>query len=280
MGRDRYVSEHQQYAKRLTELEKRSAQAQRVASKSVHHIGYRLPQLRWHHYKINGERVFKLVFLFGIVLLLALYVISPLSKVKTVTVKGNDQLNQLRIEHATQIYPGRFIWGIWIHQQQICRQTRLRQPRLASVKIKITGPQSVYLTVRENALLGMAHLGQENYAVLADGRLQKVTSKYQVGINYQYFTGHRQALKQVARQLSKLKPAVRDGISTVVYRPTKEMPERIILYMRDGNTVLANQHTVGNKMSYYPAIAANMKQAGVINLQVGAYSYTYGSKDK
>lgn len=281
MARDRYVSEHQQYAKRLAELEKRSAQARRkAAAKPAHHIGYRLPHLRWHFYKTNGERVFKLVFLFGVVLLLMLYILSPLSKVKTVAVQGNDQLSQLRIEHATRVYPGRFIWGVWVHQRQICQQAQLRQPRLAHVKIRVTGPQSICLVVRENALLGTTHLGHQNYAVLANGQLQKVTNHYQVGINYRCFAGHRQALKQVARQLGKLKPAVREGISTVVYQPTKEMPDRIVLYMRDGNTVLANQHTVGKKMSFYPAIAANMKQAGVIDLQVGAYSYAYGSKDK
>ena len=50
--------------------------------------------------------------------------------------------------------------------------------------------------------------------------------------------------------------------------------------MRDGNTVYGDLNTIGDKMGYYPAIAASMKNKGIIDLQVGAYSYDYGSKDK
>ncbi|WP_267202089.1 cell division protein FtsQ/DivIB [Limosilactobacillus kribbianus] len=283
MARDRYVSEHQQYAKRLADLEKRSAQArqkaQAQATSRSQHISRRLPKLRWHHYKTNGERVLKLVIFFGLVLVLMLYILSPFSKVKTVTVTGNKQLPVSQVERATSIHPGRFIWGVWLHQRSICRTARFKQPRIASIQIRVTGLQSVHLTIRENALLGTATLGQQRYAVLANGQLQ-ASAKPAGGISYQGFNQHRGSLKEVARQIGKLKPAVRDGISTINYRPTKQMPNRIVLYMRDGNTVLANLHTVGKKMAYYPAIVANMKNNGVIDLQVGAYSYDYGSQDK
>ncbi|MCH3922502.1 cell division protein FtsQ/DivIB [Limosilactobacillus sp.] len=283
MARDRYVSEHQQYAQRLADLEKRSAQARQKAQKSAadrsQHISHRLPKLRWHHYKTNGERVLKLVAFFGLVLLLMIYIISPLSKVKTVTVTGNKQLPVSQVERATSVHPGRFIWGVWLHQRSICRTARFKQPRIASIRIRVTGPQSVRLTIKENALLGTTTLGKQRYAVLANGHLQ-ASANPAGGISYQGFNKHRALLKEVARQTGKLKPAVRDGISTVTYSPTKQMPNRVVLYMRDGNTVLANAHTVGKKMAYYPAIVANMKNSGVIDLQVGAYSYDYGSQDK
>lgn len=281
MTRDHYVSEHQRYAKRLAELEERSRQAhEKAQQKQVKRpIGRKLPRLRHHHYRKNGERVFKLVMLFGLILLLMLYIISPLSKLQSVDVAGNKELSTEKVERAVKVYPGRFIWGVYFSRQQLCKEARVTQPRIASAKIKITGPQSVKVTVQENPLVGTAKLGNQEYAVLGDGHLQKTTMK-STGIDYRQFSGHRADLELVARQIGKLKLAIRAGISAVVYQPTKQMPDRIVLYMRDGNTVLANKETVGEKMAYYPGIAANMKKNGVVDLQVGAFSYDYGSKDK
>ncbi|HJE26559.1 cell division protein FtsQ/DivIB [Limosilactobacillus pontis] len=280
MTRDHYVSEHQRYAKRLAELEERSRQAhQQRQQPNKKHISKRLPRLRHHHYRKNSERVFKLVLVFGLVLLLMAYIISPLSKLSSVKVVGNKELTATNVEDAVKVYPGRFIWGVYLNRGKLCRQARVTQPRIASAKIRVTGLQSMTVTVRENPLLGTARLGKQVYAVLADGHLQ-VTTMDSTGIDYRQFNGHRADLQLVARQIGKLKPAIRSGISAIVYQPTKQMPNRIVLYMRDGNTVLANKNTVGTKMAYYPGIAANMKQNGVVDLQVGAFSYDYGAKDK
>ena len=280
MPRDHYVSEHQRYAKRLAELEERSRRAHQQAQQPTKkHISKKLPRLRHHHYRKNGERVFKLVLLFGFVLLLMAYIISPLSKLRTVKVVGNKDLTTASVEKAVKVYPGRFIWGVYLDQGRLCQAARVSQPRIASAKIKMTGPKSMTVTVRENPLIGTAKLGKQEYAVLADGHLQ-ATSAHSTGTDYRQFDGHRADLKLVARQIGKLKPAIRTGISAVAYQPTKLMPNRIVLYMRDGNTVLANKNTVGEKMAYYPGIAASMKKNGIIDLQVGAFSYDYGSADK
>ncbi len=122
-------------------------------------------------------------------------------------------------------------------------------------------------------------MNNDTYAVLADGQLQR-TKTADNGIAYKRFDGHKKALAATAAQLGKLKPAIRNGISSVSYQPTKEYPDRVIIYMRDGNTVYGDLNTIGDKMGYYLAIAASMKNKGIIDLQVGAYSYDYGSKDK
>ena len=129
------------------------------------------------------------------------------------------------------------------------------------------------------AVVGIVEIHQHDYNILANGQLQPATSSKN-RISYQGFSKNRPALKKTAIQIGKVKPVVRNGISTIAYRPTKVSPRRLIIYMRDGNTVYADYDTVGKKLPYYPAIAATMKKAGVVDLQVGAFSYSYGSHDK
>ncbi|MBD5805966.1 FtsQ-type POTRA domain-containing protein [Lactobacillus sp. 0.1XD8-4] len=282
MTNGKYAVEHHKYSQRLTELEKRSAAAkQRQEGKKSPkaHIGNKIRGIKVKRYVSNGERVLKLVILFSLILLLMFYIISPYSKVKDIKINGNHDLTRTQVEKKTTVYPGRFIWGVYLNRHKIAQQAKQNSPQIKDVTIKVIGPQSLKLTVKENALLGTAVMNNDTYAVLANGKLQR-TKTADNGIAYKRFDGHREALATTAAQLGKLKPAVRNGISSVNYQPTKNYPDRIIIYMRDGNTVYADLNTVGDKLAYYPAIAASMKDKGVIDLQVGAYSYGYGSKDK
>ena len=279
---DKSAIEHHKYSKRLTELEKRSAAAQQRQQKkkpSKTHVGNKIRGIKIKRYVSNGERVLKLVILFSLNLLFMIYIISPLSKINTLHVTGNHDLTKEQVEKNTNIYPGRFIWGVYLTRHQLIKQAVRKNPQIKSLRIEVTGPQSLRISVKENALLGTAVMNNDTYAVLADGQLQR-TKTADNGIAYKRFDGHKKALAATATQLGKLKPAIRNGISSVSYQPTKEYPDRVIIYMRDGNTVYGDLNTIGAKMGYYPAIAASMKNKGIIDLQVGAYSYDYGSKDK
>lgn len=279
---DKSAIEHHKYSKRLTELEKRSAAAQQRQQKkkpSKTHVGNKIRGIKIKRYVSNGERVLKLVILFSLILLFMIYIISPLSKINTLHVTGNHDLTKEQVEKNTNIYPGRFIWGVYLTRHQLIKQAVRKNPQIKSLRIEVTGPQSLRISVKENALLGTAVMNNDTYAVLADGQLQR-TKTADNGIAYKRFDGHKKALVATAAQLGKLKPAIRNGISSVSYQPTKEYPDRVIIYMRDGNTVYGDLNTIGDKMGYYPAIAASMKNKGIIDLQVGAYSYDYGSKDK
>ncbi|MCC4373699.1 cell division protein FtsQ/DivIB [Limosilactobacillus reuteri] len=279
---DKSAIEHHKYSKRLTELEKRSAAAQQRQQKKKPlktHVGNKIRGIKIKRYVSNGERVLKLVILFSLILLFMIYIISPLSKINTLHVTGNHDLTKEQVEKNTNIYPGRFIWGVYLTRHQLIKQAVRKNPQIKSLRIEVTGPQSLRISVKENALLGAAVMNNDTYAVLADGQLQR-TKTADNGIAYKRFDGHKKALAATAAQLGKLKPAIRNGISSVSYQPTKEYPDRVIIYMRDGNTVYGDLNTIGDKMGYYPAIAASMKNKGIIDLQVGAYSYDYGSKDK
>lgn len=46
--------------------------------------------------------------------------------------------------------------------------------------------------------------------------------------------------------------------------------------MNDGNQVIASIDTFAEKMQYYPSIVSKMNYTGVVDLEVGAYSYPYG----
>ncbi len=47
--------------------------------------------------------------------------------------------------------------------------------------------------------------------------------------------------------------------------------------MNDGNQVILNINNLANQMKYYSQVAKDMDEKGVIDMEVGIYSYPYSS---
>lgn len=269
--------EHQRYAQRLNGLEQKNSTAS--PDPSTERIGKKMPAIHRLRIRTSSIRITLLTTIFGLILLICLYLISPLSKITEVTIIGNHELSSSAIYRATTVHPGRCIWSAFFGQRYLQKQARVNNPQIRTMDITLTGPRTIRLTVTENSLLGMGKLTDGRYAVLSNGHLQVTTSPSR-GIQFNNFAHHKKQLALLGSELGKLKPAIYHDISMITYSPTTNSPHQIIMYMNDGNTVKVNLPEAGSKMKYYPSIAATMKQQGVIDLRVGAYSYPYGSKDK
>ena len=81
----------------------------------------------------------------------------------------------------------------------------------------------------------------------------------------------------MATQFVTLELTLRQNISQITFSPVKDNAKRLVIVMDDGNTVYATQDTFGKKISFYPGIAAQMPDKGIVDLQFGAYSYKYGT---
>ena len=86
-------------------------------------------------------------------------------------------------------------------------------------------------------------------------------------------------LTLLAQQLNLLPNRLLGAISEIHFTPTKSDPTKLLLYMNDGNQVIANAETLAKKLAYYPSIVAKMNYQGIIDLEVGAYSYPKNSNE-
>mgnify|MGYP001068670882 FL=1 len=80
-------------------------------------------------------------------------------------------------------------------------------------------------------------------------------------------------LKLAVTKIQELPTELKKSVSEIHYDPSKVNPDRIKLYMNDGNEVIADLSTLTKKMKYYPQIATKMEQKGIVDLEVGAFSY-------
>ncbi|WP_125682643.1 cell division protein FtsQ/DivIB [Levilactobacillus yonginensis] len=268
----------------MTPWEEYQAQAERKrkqdkAPKWVHkakRIGDKLPRLKHQRNRKLIRRMTILLTTFTVVILAMVYLVSPLSHFKTVRVMGAEALSSKQVQKAVRVRPGDSIYNVVGHQQQLARQAVKRNSRLKTVKIQFRQPNHATIRVVEYATAGYVMKQDRYYEVLENGIVsqQSVTQPKSGTPVYGSFK-RTQKLHRMILQYAKLDSEIKSSISEIQDSPTKDNPNRIHLFMNDGNEVYASIPSFAKKMAYYPSIAAKMKHKGVVNLEVGAYSYAF-----
>lgn len=274
-------NDNQRFSRRLSELAARGVKsAKHIEEHAQEHISADSAHLNHVRKVANRHRLLSIIIPFSIILLFAIFIVSPLSTAKTVEISGNDEVSDQAVMKATGVRPGRYMYDLIDHANVVEKHAKETNHQIASVKIRLTGWRTLRVTITENKILGLVTIGGKQRYLLTNGTWAPVSGKVPNDVTYENFSGHVTELRQTARQLGKLPKATRESISAVQYSPTKTNPQRIKLYMNDGNTVLVKRSSLADKMEYYPSIVSQMSGNGVVDLQMGAYSYGYSDKAK
>ena len=213
--------QHRRYNERLAKLEERSVLALNSRKKKRRpRLKKKIPKVKHLQRRTNLRRVLSIVLPFGLIMAFAIYLISPLARITTVTVSGNRHLTSQQVEAATKVKPGRLIWATLPMSKQRLARIQGRNAQLKSVQISLTGLQSVKITVKEYGIIGLIKTNGKQKLLLSNGQVQPVSGNtLDQYITYGGFSGHQAMLKQTAGNIAKLSPAVRNGISEVTNHP-------------------------------------------------------------
>ncbi|WP_282801285.1 cell division protein FtsQ/DivIB [Secundilactobacillus kimchicus] len=266
----------------LTPWEKyQQAQKQHAAAKKHRpklRIGKKLPKLKQQKERQLSRRMGILIGSFGVVLLIAVYFVSPLSHISAIQVVGNRELTSRQVENVAAVHRGDSIFRVVGKKDQLTASAEKKEPRVRQLSFDISNFNHLKIRVKEYPTAGYVASKGQYQVVLESGVISKETRQQPSG-NYPVYDkfNSQQTLHKMIVQFSQLPDDLKGGISEIQYLPTKSNLERIHAFMNDGNEVYASLSTFAKKMAYYPSIAEKMKTKGVVNLEVGAYSYPFNS---
>lgn len=219
-----------------------------------------------------------LLTVFTTIAMVTLYFILPISRVTSVKINSTYDESKDEILSATGLNYYESLFVVWPKTEAIKEQVKQKVPSVQAVHVLYKGSH-VTVNVRQYPMVGYLKKDGNYYRVTANGavavqKLSGITGKYPVFNNFK----STQVLKTVAQKYTSLPPEIKQGISEIHAIPSRVDPEKIKLYMNDGNQVIAKATTFDRKMKYYSNIAANMDRPGVVDIEVGAYSYPYHKK--
>ncbi|MQS74948.1 cell division protein FtsQ/DivIB [Companilactobacillus halodurans] len=219
-----------------------------------------------------------LIFLIVFIIVLIAYFGSSLSKVRNINVKGVNDLGAQQVIDATKVDDNSILLNVLLHHKSISQTAEKKLPSIQSLSFKTRNLRDLTISVKEHPTLGLIAKNGGYYRIIKNGQVinQKMNAPIGNYPIYSNFSGKR--LNKMSNIYSKLPNNVQTNISEIYNAPTKLNPYRIKIDMNDGNKVVADMRTVKSKLKYYPGMAAQMKQKGVIDLEIGAYSYPFNDK--
>ncbi|MEC1260768.1 cell division protein FtsQ/DivIB [Bacillus swezeyi] len=242
-----------------------------IDKEKVVNIEERIPKIKEQRKQKANRRLITFILLFFTMMLIIIYLQTPISKVSTVEIKGNQNVSKDEIMSLSSIYEGQTeFWSL--NKQKI--EDKIEQNKLvkkAEVSKKL--PNKIAISIEEYKSIAFLQKNNVYYSVLENGTvLPDEVTPTDVGPILNHWTDDDK-LVQMAKQLNSLPDSVKKSISEINYTPKKSNPWLIRLYMNDGYIVTASIKSFAKKMDSYPAIVKELPKGekGIIHLEVATY---------
>lgn len=239
-----------------------------------------LPNFKAYRDKKLRKRLLILVVIFLVPLLGSLYYISPLSKVSAVVVAENPLTPKEALIESSQIVKDERLWPQFFARQRIATAIEKANPRVKKVTITLQQWNQLHLHVEEYSESAYLVKGNDYLPILENGTIlqepQKEVTKGRVIV--ENFTDETLILETL-KQYKELPEEIQDAISQITYAPSKKNEELLTIFMNDGNQVIVGISKLADHMKYYLQVAKEMSEKGVIDMEVGIYSYSYPSNE-
>lgn len=247
-------------------------------NKNIVSIEDRIPKLKEARKKKANRRLVFYMTIFFFLISIIVYLQSPLSEVKTITVHNNSFITDEEITELSGLLDKPNIWAIDFADIE----SKLKDnPVIEEVDVERKLPNTVAITVEEKEIIGIIEDGTNYLPVLHTGEVLD-------SVEYQSFTGEaplligftdEEFLKKMADELYQLPPDILDLISEVYWKPEEGNQNNILLFMNDGFVVKGTIRDFAEGMAVYPSVVSQLdpNTKGIIHIGVGVYFESFES---
>ncbi|HBJ54175.1 FtsQ-type POTRA domain-containing protein [Streptococcus anginosus] len=220
-------------------------------------------------------RALPVLILSSILLILAVYFISPYSKLKNIEVTGNKQLSRTEVLDASGIQKEDYTLTTYLSQKAHARNIKLSNLWVKKAEISYQFPITFKIKITEYTVVAYDYSGEQYFPVLSSGEeIATSVKKSQLPKSYIMLDFSDKAmLKKFVQQLSSISDTIKSEIQTVQHTPSKATEDLLTITMTDGNKILVPLSEVAKKLPYYEKIKPQLTETSVVDMEAGIFSY-------
>ena len=220
-------------------------------------------------------RALPVLILSSILLILAVYFISPYSKLKNIEVTGNKQLSKTEVLDASSIQKEDYTLTTYLSQKAHAINIKLSNLWVKKAEISYQFPITFKIKITEYTVVAYDYSGEQYFPVLSSGEeIATPVKKSQLPKSYITLDFSDKAmLKKFVQQLSSISDTIKSEIQTVQHTPSKATEDLLTITMTDGNKILVPLSEVAKKLPYYEKIKPQLTETSVVDMEAGIFSY-------
>ena len=214
-----------------------------------------------------------------LVLLFSVYLLTPLSTIKNIEVKGNSNTQADDIKQASGIQDSDYTLALLLDKETYAERIKSNH-WIESAKIDYQFPTNFTIEVKEFDIVGYYVSGEEYYPILSSGAVES-TPVNRLNLPETYLTvtfNDEQQVKELITGLSTISEDIKSQIQKIELAPSKATADLLKITMLDTDEILVPLSELSKKLPYYSKIKPQLTEPSVVDMEAGAYSYTIADK--
>ena len=214
-----------------------------------------------------------------LVLLLSVYLLTPLSTIKNIEVKGNRNTQADDIKQASGIQDSDYTLALLLDKETYAERIKSNH-WIESAKINYQFPTNFTIEVKEFDIVGYYVSGEEYYPILSSGAVES-TPVNRLNLPETYLTvtfNDEQQVKELITGLSTISEDIKSQIQKIELAPSKATADLLKITMLDTDEILVPLSELSKKLPYYSKIKPQLTEPSFIDMEAGIYSTSLADK--
>ena len=214
-----------------------------------------------------------------LILLLSVYLLTPLSTIKNIEVKGNSNTHADDIKQASGIQDSDYTLALLLDKETYAERIKSNH-WIESAKINYQFPTNFTIEVKEFDIVGYYVSGEEHYPILSSGTVES-TPVDRLNLPETYLTvtfNDEQQVKDLMTGLSSISEDIKSQIQKIELAPSKATADLLKITMQDTDEILVPLSELSKKLPYYSKIKPQLAEPSFIDMEAGIYSTSLADK--
>ena len=215
--------------------------------------------------------------LLGAVLVLAIsiFLVSPLSKKKVITVEGGNRATQEDVLSASGISSSDYFFSLILNRSSYMHNILKNDKLIREAKMTYHFPNKFTIKIKEYNIVAYAQTDDGYQPILENGTRLGVVSSQDLPDNFLTINlSSEKEIEQLIKAFSKLDKSLVQQIQIVSLADSSTTSDLLNLEMHDGNTVRVPLSELDEKLPYYDKIKQNLTENSIVDMEVGIYTTT------
>ena len=214
-----------------------------------------------------------------LVLLLSIYLLTPLSTIKHIEVKGNVQTQADDIKQVSGIQDSDYTLALLLDKETYAERIKSNH-WIESAKIDYQFPTNFTIEVKEFDIVGYYVTGEDHYPILSSGTIDSSPVNL-LNLPETYLTvtfNDEQQVKELITGLSSISEDIKSQIQKIELAPSKATADLLKITMQDTDEIVVPLSELSKKLPYYSKIKPQLVEPSFIDMEAGIYSTSLADK--
>ena len=209
----------------------------------------------------------------AVILLISIFLVTPFSKKKIITVTGTSTVSQEEVIRDSGIKPSNYPFLLIFHHSTYEKNIISKNKMVKSAKFIYRFPNKLNIDIKEYSIIAYAQTDDGYQPILENGTRIGLVGASELPESFLTINlSSEKDIQKLVKAFSKLDRDLVNQIQIVSSADSATTSDLLKLEMHDGNVVRVPLSELAKKLPYYLKIKDSLPENSIVDMEVGIYA--------